>query len=302
MDLVVQVPVIPAPGETVLGDHFATIPGGKGANQAVAAARLGAQVSLIGRVGQDAFGEQLLAQARREGIDVTHVSCDDAAATGVAMIAVDAQGQNSIAVASGANYRLTAEHVSRAWAVLPAFDWLVMPLETPLATIARGVALAQQSGTKVILNPAPARPLSPHILQGVEVIVPNETEASQLTSMPVGTAEERRLAAQQLWQQGAHHVVLTLGSRGALVLDGATGQFTEIAPYPVTVVDTTAAGDAFVAGLAVGLAEGKTLVEAAQFANAAGALAVTKKGAQPGMPTREDVDHLLIEGEVSWQH
>lgn len=293
MDLVVQVPVIPAPGETVLGDHFATIPGGKGANQAVAAARLGARVSLIGRVGRDAFGEQLLAQARQEGIDVTHVSLDDAAATGVAMIAVDVQGQNSIAVASGANYRLTAAQVCQAWAVLPPFAWLIMPLETPLATIEMAVTLAQQFGTKVILNPAPARALPPPILLGVEVIVPNETETTQLTGMPVRTDGERRLAAEQLVQQGVHHVVLTLGSRGALVLDGATGEFTEIAPYPVTVVDTTAAGDAFVAGLAVGLAEGKTLVEAAQFANAAGALAVTKKGAQPGMPTREEVEHLL---------
>lgn len=296
MDLVVQVPTIPAPGETVLGDNFATIPGGKGANQAVAAARLGARVSLIGRVGSDAFGEQLLANAAREGIDVTHVGRDETAASGVAMICVDAQGQNNIAVASGANYKLTAEHVRAAWEVLPHIDLLVMPLETPLETIETAVSLANQSGTQVILNPAPAQKLPGHILAGVDVLVPNEPETAQLTGMPINTNKETRLAAQELLNLGVSHVVLTLGSRGALVLDGAAGQFSEVPPYPVTVVDTTAAGDAFVAGLAVGLAEGKPLVEAAQFANAVGALAVTKQGAQPGMPGREEVDHLFGSG------
>jgi len=296
MDLVVQVPTIPAPGETVLGDNFATIPGGKGANQAVAAARLGAKVSLIGRVGNDAFGEQLLANAQRERIDVTHVGRDETAASGVAMIAVDANGQNSIAVASGANFCLTAAHVRAAWAKLGKVDLLVMPLETPLETIETAVSLANQSGAKMVLNPAPAQHLPPHILAGVDVLVPNEPETSQLAGMPINTKEETQLAAQQLLKLGVSSVVLTLGSRGALVLDGATGQFSEVAPYPVTVVDTTAAGDAFVAGLAVGLGEGKSLGAAAQFANAVGALAVTKQGAQPGMPTREEVDYLLLKG------
>ena len=294
MDLVVQVPTIPAPSETVLGDNFATIPGGKGANQAVAAARLGAKVSLSGRVGNDAFGKQLLANAQREGIDVTHVGRDETAASGVAMIAVDANGQNSIAVASGANYRLTAAQVHAAWAALPHVDLLVMPLETPLETIETAVSLANQSGTQVILNPAPAQKLPPHILAGVDVLVPNEPETAQLTDMPINTGAETRLAAQELLNLGVSHVVLTLGSRGALVLDGTTGQFTEVTPYPVIVVDTTAAGDAFVAGLAVGLGEGRSLVKAAQFANAVGALAVTKQGAQPGMPFREEVDRLLV--------
>lgn len=299
MDLVVQVPTIPAPGETVLGDNFATIPGGKGANQAVAAARLGAQVSLIGRVGNDAFGEQLLANAQREGIDVTHVGRDETAASGVAMISVDANGQNSIAVASGANYKLTAGHVRTAWAALSQVDLLVMPLETPLETIETAVSLANQSGTQVILNPAPAQHLPSRILAGVDVLVPNEPETSQLTGMPINTKEETQLAARQLLKLGVSSVALTLGSRGALVLAGATGQFSEVAAYPVTAVDTTAAGDAFVAGLAVGLGEGKPLVEAAQFANAVGALAVTKQGAQPGMPTREEVNQLFLKGVIS---
>lgn len=296
MDLVVQVPVIPAPGETVLGDNFATIPGGKGANQAVAAARLGARVSLIGRVGHDSFGEQLLANAEQEGINITFVGRDETAATGVAMICVDAAGQNSIAVASGANYRLTADQVRSAWKALPEIDLLVMPLETPLETIEAAVSLANQSGTPIILNPAPAQKLPARILNGVTVLAPNETETEQLTGMAVSTVEEARSAAKELLDLGVGHVVLTLGGRGALVLDGANGQISEVAPYPVTVVDTTAAGDAFVAGLAVGLGEDRPLAEAAQFANAVGALAVTRPGAQPAMPSREEVDHLFLEG------
>lgn len=292
MDLVVQVPNIPAPGETVLGDNFATIPGGKGANQAVAAARLGAKVSLIGRVGADAFGEQLLAAARADGIDVTHVGVDETAATGVAMITVDATGQNSIAVASGANYRLTAVHVRHAWEQLEPVDLLVMPLETPLETIETAVFLANQSGATVILNPAPAQSLPTTILAGVDVLVPNESETALLTGLPVATETQTWQAAERLLALGVGDVVLTLGSRGALALEGKSGQFTPLAPYPVIVVDTTAAGDAFVAGLAVALGEGHPLVEAAQFANAVGALAVTKAGAQPAMPTRAEVDAL----------
>jgi ribokinase len=300
MDLVVEVPVIPRPGETVLGKNFATFPGGKGANQAVAAARLGARVSMIGRVGKDAFGDQLLASARADGIDVTRVGRDEKAASGVAMIAVDVQGQNSIAVASGANFRLTAEHVRRAWAGLGQLDVLVMPLETPLETIAAAVSLARESGVKVILNPAPARDLPLDLLAGIDVLAPNEPETALLTGMPVGTSEESRAAAKKLLQLGVGSVVLTLGSRGALVLDGAPSEdgganahFTLVPAHPVEVVDTTAAGDTFMGGLAVALGEGKTLVQAARFANAAASLSVTKHGAQPSMPTREEVDLIL---------
>jgi ribokinase len=300
MDLVVEVPTIPLPGETVLGRNFATFPGGKGANQAVAAARLGARVSLIGRVGRDAFGDQLLASAQADGIDVTHVGRDESAATGVAMIVVDEQGQNSIAVASGANFCLTAEHVRQAWAELDDVDLLVMPLETPLETIATAVALAGESGVKVILNPAPARDLPRTILAGVDVLVPNEPETAQLTHMPVNTLEESQEAARKLLALGVGSVVLTLGSRGALVLDGALSssggmdeQFSLVPAREVEVVDTTAAGDAFMGGMAVALGEGRPLLDAARFANVVAALAVTKQGAQPSMPTREEVDSNL---------
>ena len=293
MDLVVETPTIPLAGETVLGKNFATFPGGKGTNQAVAAARLGAQVSLIGRVGKDAFGDQLLASARADGINVTHVGRDDTAATGVAMIVVDENGQNSIAVASGANFCLTADHVRVAWAALKKVDLLVMPLETPPDTIATAVALAQESGATVVLNPAPARQVSAQILANVDVLVPNEPETAQLTGMPVSTPDESQEAARQLLALGVGSVVLTLGSRGALVLDGETNDFTMVPAREVKVVDTTAAGDSFVGGLAVALGEGKSLVEAAQFANAVGALAVTRQGAQPGMPARNEVETLL---------
>jgi ribokinase len=171
-------------------------------------------------------------------------------------------------------------------------DLLVMPLETPLETIETAVALANQSGATVILNPAPAQPLPAPILAGVDVLVPNESETALLTGLPVDTEAQTRQAAERLLALGVGNVVLTLGSRGALVLDGVTGEFTAVAPHPVTVVDTTAAGDAFVAGLSVALGEGHPLVEAVQFANAVGALAVTKAGAQPAMPTRVEVETL----------
>lgn len=293
MDLVVEVPAIPLPGETVLGKNFATFPGGKGANQAVAAARLGARVSLIGRVGKDAFGNQLLASAQADGIDIAHVGRDETAATGVAMIAVDEQGQNSIAVASGANFCLTADHVREAWAELDDVDLLVMPLETPLETIETAVSLANESGATVVLNPAPARPLPTELLAGIDVLVPNEPETAQLTALPIKTEAESRDAARELLALGVGNVVLTLGSRGALVLEGKMEEFTLVPARQVEVVDTTAAGDAFVAGLAVALGEGKSLVDAARFANAVGGLAVTKQGAQPGMPTREEIEIIL---------
>lgn len=293
MDLVVEVPSIPQPGETVLGKNFATFPGGKGANQAMAAARLGAKVSLIGRVGQDAFGDQLLASAQADGISVGHVGCDDTAATGVAMITVDERGQNSIAVASGANFRLTADHVRKAWTKLDDVDVLVMPLETPLETIAAAVELARQSGVTVVLNPAPARSLPAEILASVDVLVPNEPETEQLTGMAISTIDDRQTAARQLLALGVGNVVLTLGSQGALALDSHKDQFALIPACRVDVVDTTAAGDAFVGGVAVGLGEGNSLIESVRFANAVGALAVTKLGAQPSMPARDDVDLFL---------
>lgn len=290
MDLVVEVPTIPRPGETVLGRNFGTFPGGKGANQAVAAARLGARVTLIGRVGRDAFGDQLLASARADGIDVRHVGRDSSAATGVAMITVDHHGQNSIAVASGANFCLTSDHVRKAWAELDDVDILVMPLETPLETIAAAAELARQGGVTVVLNPAPARSLSQDLLASVDVLVPNKPETEQLTGRSIVTLVDSYEAARQLLALGVGNVVLTMGGQGALTLAGSWDQPVLIPACSVDVVDTTAAGDAFVGGMAVGLGEGKSLAESARFANLAGALAVTKMGAQPSLPTRDELE------------
>jgi len=292
MDLVVRTPHMPAPGETVLGDDFQTIPGGKGANQAVAAARQGARVSMVGRVGQDAFGRALLDNLQAEGIDVSHVLVDDVAPSGVALITVDDSGQNSIVVASGANWRLTVEDAEKALAEIGAFDVLVMQLESPLLVVEAAARLAREQGARVVLNPAPAQALPTDLLALVDVLIPNESETSLLTGLPVETVSQAEDAAQALLDQGVGAVVLTLGSRGSLVIEPGR-KAAHLSPHTVEVVDTTAAGDAFVAGFATRWAEGANLVEAARWGNAAGALAVTKMGAQPSAPSRVDVERLL---------
>ena len=295
MDLVVRLPVIPKPGETLLGGVFATYPGGKGSNQAVAAARLGGEVTMIGRVGADAFGDQLLAAARAEGIDTRFVGVDPHTATGVALIQVDAQGQNSIAVASGANFTLTAADVADAFARLDRVDMLVMPLETPLETIVIAAELARKAGARVVLNPAPAQHLSPELLTTVDVLVPNEHEAAFMTGIEIQSRLDARRAAEQLLRSGPGSVIITMGSEGALIAELAEPApiFTQAAAFSVDAIDTTAAGDAFVGALAVMLGEGQSLTEAARFASAAAAIAVTRAGAQPSLPTRGEVEAFL---------
>lgn len=295
MDLVVRMPAIPKPGETLLGGVFATYPGGKGANQAVAAARLGGEVTMIGRVGADAFGDQLLVMARSEGIDTRFVGVDAHAATGVALIQVDAQGQNSIAVASGANFNLTAADVAAAFAQLDRIDLLVMPLETPIATIVIAAELAQQAGARVVLNPAPAQHLGAGLLRNVDVLIPNEHEAAFMAGLAIQTPQDARQVAAALLQSGLPSVIVTMGSQGALIAqrDGPDIAFAQAEVFSVQVVDTTAAGDAFVGALAVGLGEGRSLLVAARFASAAAALSVTRIGAQPSLPRRADVEAFL---------
>jgi ribokinase len=295
MDLVVRMPVIPRPGETLLGGRFATFPGGKGANQAVAAARLGGQVTLVGRVGNDAFGQQLRDGASREGIDIRFIGVDEQEATGVALIEVDAQGQNSIAVASGANFRLTAADVEAAFRQAPLPDLLVMPLETPPETILAAAALARKGGGRVVLNPAPARPLEDELLRLVDVLAPNEFEAELLTGIVVSDEDAARRAAMELLGRGVRSVALTMGGRGVLLAEGGASQleFHRIQALPVRPVDTTAAGDGFVGALAVALGEGRSLLHAAQFANAAAAISVTRLGAQPSLPLRAEVEEML---------
>jgi ribokinase len=294
MDLVIRSPRIPRPGETIIGGQLQTIPGGKGANQAVAASRLEAQVSMIGRVGHDAFGNQLLKNLEGDGIDHTFVLRDRQAATGVALIVVDDAGENSIVVAPGANMRLSPADVEAAEIAIINADALLLQLESPLDTVARAAQIARTFGITVLLNPAPACSVPARLLALVDVLVPNESEAALLTGMPVGDLAQAGAAARALQQSGVGMVILTLGKRGALL---AHGTDTEIFPaFDIQPVDTTAAGDAFAAALAVALAEGRTAVEAVQWANAAGGLATTRLGAQSSLPTRRAVDELLATG------
>jgi ribokinase len=297
MDLVVHMPAIPRPGETLLGGKFATFPGGKGANQAVAAARLGAQVIMMGKVGGDAFGQQMLQIIRDEGIDTRFVGVNPHSATGVALITVDARGQNSISIASGANFTLTAEEVRQAWDQIPEVDLLVMPLETPLETIRMAAQMANQRQVRAILNPAPAQDLDESLLRLIDVIVPNEIETEFLTGQVIKNQEDVRKAGAELLKRGVANAVLTLGEGGALLVQGGSEYpiFEFIPPFQVQAVDTTAAGDAFVGALATALGEGLELARAAHFANAVAALSVTRHGAQPSLPFRSEVDQFLQE-------
>lgn len=291
MDLVARTHHIPQPGETILGGELHTLPGGKGANQAVAAARLGASVAMVGRVGQDAFAGPLLDNLAAVGVDHTFVSRDPAAATGVALIVVDDAGQNSIVVTSGANMRLQPADIDAAETAVAAARVLLLQLESPLEAVTRAAEVAHTHGVKVILNPAPAQPLPVSLLALVDFLIPNETETALLTGKSIDSQAQAKAAAAELRQSGVGTVILTLGERGAL-LAGPTE--TKLFPaFKVTPVDTTAAGDAFVGGLAVALAEGKSLAEAVRWGNAAGALAATHLGAQPSLPTRQALETLL---------
>lgn len=295
MDLVTQAVKIPAPGETVIGGDLQTFPGGKGANQAVAAARAGAQVAMVGRVGDDVFADRLRENLLVDGIDVTHVQSTAETASGVALIVVDEKGQNSIVVAPGANGRLTRADVSQAKDAIQQADVLLLQLEIPLDAVWEAAKIAAQAQVKVILNPAPARPLPPELLALVDILIPNESETAALTGLPISTQAELAAAASRLHDLDVATVILTLGERGA-ELSQAGRELYHVAAYPVAqVVDTTAAGDAFVGGLATAVAEGKSLPEAMRFGAAAGALSVTRAGAQPSLPTREEIETLLKE-------
>jgi ribokinase len=290
-DLVTTTERRPLPGETLTGRSFATFVGGKGLNQAIAAARLGARTHMVGRVGCDDFGQRLVQTLQHEAIDRTFVMEDATASTGTATIVIDESGDNSIIVVPGANGRLSAADVERAADVIRGADVLVLQLEVPLDAVQRAAEIAHAAGVRVLLNPAPARPLPDALLRLVDVLVPNETETALLTGMPVDDDQSAAAAARALLARGVGAVVLTLGGRGALLADGSTVE--RIPGYHVQVVDTTAAGDAFCAALAVQLAAGQSLREAVTYANAAGALATTVLGAEPAMPRRAAVERLV---------
>ena len=290
-DMILQVEHIPAPGETILGGEFSMAAGGKGANQAVGAARAGGRVTFVARVGEDMFGEEAVKGFRRDGINVDYVVRDGEVPSGVALIFVASDGENSIGVASGANGKLSPADVERAAEAIESADALVMQLETPLETVAKAAEIAARKGVTVILNPAPARPLDDSLLKLVSVLTPNESEAQLLTGVEVKDTESAAEAASRLRGRGIGTVIITLGPKGVYVSSEELSGPVE--GFKVKAVDTTAAGDVFNGALAVALAEKKPLKEAVRFANAAAALSVTKLGAQPSAPVRSEIENLL---------
>lgn len=289
-DMVIKAERLPKPGETILGGEFVMAAGGKGANQAVAAARLGGNVVFVARVGGDSLGEAAISGYAKEGIDTSFIQRDPEKATGVALILVDAKGENVISVASGANFNLSPADVDRAAEVVRSASVVVVQLETPLETIAHVAKMAKAANVPVILDPAPAPdgPLPAEILANITYIKPNETEASRLTGIDVSDEASARLAAEKLISLGARAVIVTLGRAGALAVEAGKEPLF-IPSKEVTAVDATAAGDCFSGALAVALGRGESLADAARFAAAAAAVSVTRLGAQPSLPTLDEL-------------
>jgi ribokinase len=296
-DMIIKMERIPKPGETIIGGKFASAAGGKGANQAVGAARAGGAVTLVARVGQDMFGDNAIAGLIADGINVDYVVRDRTSPSGVALIFVGQNGENSIAVASGANARLTPADVRKAKSLFRKASVLLLQLETPLDTVQAAAELAAATGVRVILNPAPAQTLPDKLLRRIYLLTPNESEAELLTGIAVDNLDSAAKAAAALLARGAQNVIITMGARGALVAGVDLGQL--IPAFKVKPVDTTAAGDIFNGALALGLAEGRSLLEAARFASAAAAISVTRMGAQTSAPTRKEIELLLAAGKGS---
>ncbi|MGZ5424882.1 MAG: ribokinase [Candidatus Aminicenantales bacterium] len=292
-DMVIRVPRIPRPGETILGGTFTMAAGGKGANQVVAAARAGGRVTFVARVGDDVFGERALANFATDGLDARFIVRTAGSASGVALINVDEHGENSISVASGANTLLSIEDVDRADDAFAAADIVLLQLESPLETVEAAARKAGERGVPVVLNPAPARPLEDGLLRRVAVLTPNEHEAEILTGVAVRDERGAREASARLRARGPATVVITLGERGVFA---AAREFEGLVPaFKVDPVDTTAAGDVFNGALAVALAEKLPLVAALRFAQAAAAISVTRPGAQPSAPMRAEIEAFLAD-------
>lgn len=294
MDLVVRTPRFPSPGETINGRLFDTIPGGKGANQAVAMARLGGEVAMIGRVGADDFGVRLLATLSSEGVNTDSVIRGEDAATGVALITVDDEGENTIIVVPGANDQLAVEDVRQAFEAAGPISMLVMPLEVPLECIVYAAEMAKDKGARVILNAAPAQLLPRSLLRNVDFLVVNETEAALLVGDATASAD---VSVSALQAMGVRNVIVTLGAEGSLFAeDGKPQEYTPA--FRVEAVDSTAAGDAFVGAFAVGLQSGLNMQDAVLRANAAGALAAAKLGAQTSLPTELELRTFLDRKDI----
>ncbi len=290
-DMVVKGRQLPTPGETVTGGHFVMAAGGKGANQAVAAARLGAEVTLVAKVGQDIFGDQAIKNFHREGIQTDYLLRDGRNATGVALILVDERGENLISVASGANHALTPSEIHNAAACIRSADVLMLQLETLMETVCEAARIASEAGVPVILDPAPAAPLSSDLLRHIDYLTPNESEAEQLTGIAVMDEATARQATVKLLAAGAKNVLVTMGAKGVLAANA--GQAVMISAPKITAVDTTAAGDAFNGGLAWALGHGMDFIAAVRHASFVGALSATRLGAQPSLPTKDELERFV---------
>jgi ribokinase len=289
-DLVVRAPRFPQPGETISGEDLQVIPGGKGANQAVAAARLGVNVSMLGRVGKDNFGDFLLENLKSNHVNSQLIQRDDAS-TGTAIIVVDSNGQNSIVLSPGSNGKVSSADIANASFLY--HDLLLLQLEIPTLTVLAAAQRAKENNVPVILNPAPAHTaqLPDELIALADFLIPNETELSLLTNMDVKDSPSAERAARILLKRGSKHVIVTLGSQGALIVSST--QVTHVDSFKVNVVDTTAAGDAFIGGFATALLQNNSLDDSVRYGCACGALATTKFGAQPSLPTKEEVERFM---------
>jgi ribokinase len=290
MDLVIETPTTPVFGETVFGSGFLIAPGGKGANQAVAAARLGAEVAMVGCIGNDTFGHDLLANLKTNRVEVQGIQTLEDIPTGVAVIVVK-EGNNFIIVNSGANYSLTPRMVEANEPLIKASSILILQFEVPVECVERAIHIAKRYDTRVLLNPAPAKKLPEETLAKVDIITPNEFECEAITGRPVKSIADAQEALGYFTSRGVKQVLITLGSQG--VVYNRANQIVHNPACPVETVDTTAAGDAFSAAIAVAFSEGMDVDSAVDFGNAVGALTVTRRGAQPSLPTRPEVNHFL---------
>ena len=289
MDLVVNVDTMPKPGQTIIGSNFKEVPGGKGANQAVAMARLNGNVSMIGKVGGDGFGQTLINSLKNDKVDTTYIQTSKGA-TGVALITVDKNAQNSIVVSPGTNFEVKEDDIDNNIEAIKNSDIVVLQLETPLNTIKYALNKAKELNKYTILNPAPAVKLDDEIIKNVDLLTPNETELEIISGVSIETEEDIQKAAQIMIEKGVKELIVTLGSKGSLYINKEKSMFKKA--YKVEAVDTTAAGDSYTGALAVALSQDKNIEDAMDFASKVGALSVLKEGAQSSLPTLEDVKNF----------
>lgn len=288
-DMVINTERLPLPGETIIGGSFFMNAGGKGANQAVAAARLGGDVCFMAKIGNDHFGSRSIEQYRAEGIDVEHILVDEEQPSGVALIMVDAKGENCIAVASGANARLTPDDIDKAIGIFEKGEIVLMQLETPMETVEHVARIAKEKGKKVILNPAPALHLPDSLLDNLYMIIANETETELISGVKITDMESICRAADVISARGVDNVVITLGSKGAFIKEN--GAYHKVPAIKVKAVDATAAGDTFCGALCVAIAENSSILDAVEFANKCASVTVTRMGAQSSLPYRNEIDN-----------